>query len=140
MGASFDFSGGGADWDFDLSGAHGGVNNNFYITYPWEENCGISCYCDSGGNHDSQGRGCAELDWTENNGGCYQSTHWHDPEDGSDGSGYGGEGSMSAQIHGSAVYSGDGSSVDITSRTSRRLLMAAVLATAASASPLASEE
>lgn len=111
--ASFDFSGGGVEWDFDLSGAHNGVNNNFYVTYPWEENCGVSCYCDSGGNHDSQGRGCAELDWTENNGNCYQSTHWHDPEDGSDGSGYGGDGGISANIHGSAKYSDDGSSATI---------------------------
>lgn len=111
--ASFDFSGGGVEWDFDLRDAHNGINNNFYITYPWEENCGIKCYCDSGGNHDSQGRGCAELDWTENNGNCYQSTHWHDPEDGSDGSGYGGDGAITANIHGSAAYSTDGSSVEI---------------------------
>lgn len=112
--ASFDFSGGGAEWDFDLSGAHGGVNNNFYVTYPWEENCGISCYCDSGGNHDSQGRGCAEMDWTENNGGCFQATTWHDPEDGSDLGGYGGSGGISSQFHGSVKYNGDGSHVDIT--------------------------
>jgi len=112
--ASFDFSGGGASWDFDLSGAHGNVNNNFYLTYPYEENTGISHYCDSGGNHDSQGRGCAELDWTENNGGCHQATTWHDPEDGSDLGGYGGEGNINAQISAQVSYSGDGSSVDIT--------------------------
>jgi len=111
--ASFDFSGGGAEWDFDLSGAHGSVNNNFYVTYPWEENCGISCYCDSGGNHDSQGRGCAELDWTENNGNCYQATTWHDPEDGSDLGGYGGNGGIGAQIHGSAKYSSDGKNLNV---------------------------
>merc|ERR1712032_1109663 len=97
--ASFDFSGGGAAWDMDLEQAHGGVNNNFYLTYPYEENCGVSCYCDSGGNHDSQGRGCAELDWTENNGGCRQQTTWHDPEHGSDLSGYGEGGWIGKSIH-----------------------------------------
>jgi len=112
--ASFDFSGGGASWDFDLSGAHSNVNNNFYVTYPYEGNCGKPCYCDSGGNHDSQGRGCAELDWTENNGGCHQATTWHDPQDGSDLGGHGFEGGLSAQISAQVSYSGDGSKVDIT--------------------------
>lgn len=112
--ASFDFSGGGVTWDMDLSQAHNGVNNNFYVTYPYEENCGISCYCDSGGNHDSQGRGCAELDWTENNGGCYQATTWHDDESGGDGPGYGGNGGLSGgTVSMSAQYSADGSYVDI---------------------------
>jgi hypothetical protein len=90
------------------------VNNNFYVTYPYEENCGISCYCDSGGNHDSQGRGCAELDWTENNGGCFQATTWHDDEGGGDGPGYGGNGGLSGgTVSMSAQYSADGSHVDI---------------------------
>merc|ERR1712070_1145633 len=112
--AAFDFSGGGVTWDMDLSQAHNGVNNNFYVTYPYEENCGISCYCDSGGNHDSQGRGCAELDWTENNGGCYQATTWHDDESGGDGPGYGGNGGLGGGIVSmSAQYSSDGSHVDI---------------------------
>jgi len=112
--AAFDFSGGGATWDMDLSQAHNGVNNNFYLTYPYDENCGISCYCDSGGNHDSQGRGCAELDWTENNGGCFQATTWHDDTGGGDGPGYGGNGGLSGgTVSCSAQYSADGSHVDI---------------------------
>lgn len=113
--ASFDFSGGGAWWDMDLSGAHKGVNNNFYVTYPYEPNCGGSCYCDSGGNHDSQGRGCAELDWTENNGNCYAATTWHDAEDGSEGGGYGSHTNLGGGVNSySAVYSADGGHVDIT--------------------------
>merc|ERR1711937_82534 len=90
-------------------------NNNFYVTYPYEENCGISCYCDSGGNHDSQGRGCAELDWTENNGGCYQATTWHDDASGGDHGGYGGEGGLGGgTVHFSAKYSDDGSQLTVT--------------------------
>jgi hypothetical protein len=113
--ASFDFSGGGASWDMDLSEAHNGVNNNFYLTYPWSDNCGISCYCDSGGNHDSQGRGCAELDWTENNGHCYSATTWHNPSDGSDGGGHGDHTNLNGGTNSyKTAYSADGSNVDIT--------------------------
>jgi hypothetical protein len=109
--ASFDFSGGGATWDMDLSGAHGGVNNNFYVTYPNQPNCGIDCYCDSGGSV----AGCAEMDWTENNGGCFQATTWHDDASGGDHGGYGGNGGLSGgSIQCSAQYSADGSNVDIT--------------------------
>lgn len=109
--ASFDFTNGGATWEMDLSQAHGGVNNNFYVTYPGEENCGINCYCDSGGSV----AGCAELDWTENNGGCFQATTWHDDAAGGDHGGYGGNGGLSGgTIQCSAQYSADGSSVDIT--------------------------
>jgi hypothetical protein len=112
--ATFDFSGGGAWFDMDLSGAHKGVNNNFYVTYPYDT-CGINCYCDSGGNHDSQGRGCAEMDWTENNGNCYSATTWHDASDGSDGPGYGDHTNLNSGLNSySAVYSNDGSHVDIT--------------------------
>lgn len=113
--ASFDFTGGGAWYDMDLSNAHNGVNNNMYVTYPYSDNCGISCYCDSGGNHDSQGRGCAEMDWTENNGQCYSATTWHDSSDGSDGPGYGDHTNLNSGMNSySAVYSADGSKVDLT--------------------------
>lgn len=113
--ASFDFTGGGAWFDIDLSKAHNGVNNNVYITYPYSDNCGISCYCDSGGNRDSQGRACAEMDWTENNGQCYSATTWHDPSDGSDGAGYGDHTNLNGGMNSySAVYSADGTHVDIT--------------------------
>jgi len=45
----------------DLGGAHGGVNNNVYVTFPNN----VGQYCDSGGTG-----GCAELDFVENNGNC----------------------------------------------------------------------
>jgi hypothetical protein len=109
--ASFDFSGGGAEWDMDLSGAQGNVNNNFYITYP-SDHCGINCYCDSGGGAGIAG--CAELDWTENNGGCYQATTWHDDASGGDHGGYGGNGGLGGGlVHFSAKYSDDGSQLTV---------------------------
>jgi hypothetical protein len=108
--ASFDFSGGGAEWDMDLSGAQGNVNNNFYVTYP-SDHCGLNCYCDSGGSV----AGCAEMDWTENNGGCYQATTWHDDASGGDHGGYGGNGGLGGgTVHFSTKYSDDGSSITVT--------------------------
>lgn len=108
--ASLDFSGGGATWEMDLSGAHGGVSNNVCITYPSQPNCGIDCYCDSGGRV----AGCAELDWTENNGGCFQATTWHDDASGDDHTGYGKSGGLCGGIiQCSTQYSADGSHVDI---------------------------
>merc|ERR1712087_466006 len=59
--ASFNLAGGFMEFDMDLSGAHGGVNNNAYITFPSR----VGSYCDSGGTG-----GCAELDFIENNGNC----------------------------------------------------------------------
>lgn len=110
--ASFDFSGGGATWSMDLSGAHGGVNNNLYVTYPGGSgNPGIGNYCDSGGGAGI--RGCAEMDWTENNGGCFQATTWHDDAGGGDHGGYGGTGGIGSHIDCSTSYNGDGSHVDI---------------------------
>lgn len=110
--ASFDFSGGGMTWGMDLIGAHGSVNNNLYITYPGGDgNPGISNYCDSGGSAGI--RGCAEMDWTENNGNCWQATTWHDDTGGGDHGGYGGQGGISGNIDCSVQYSDDGSSVNI---------------------------
>merc|ERR1711920_658248 len=59
--ASYNLAGGFVEFDMDLGGAHGGVNNNFYITFPNS----VGNYCDSGGTG-----GCAELDFVENNGKC----------------------------------------------------------------------
>jgi len=99
-------------WSMDLGGAHGGVNNNLYITYPGGDgNPGISNYCDSGGGAGI--RGCAEMDWTENNGNCFQATTWHDDAGGGDHGGYGGSGGISGNIDCSVKYSDDGSNVNI---------------------------
>merc|ERR1712187_557155 len=90
--ASYNLAGGYIEWDMDLSGAHGNVNNNFYLTYPTRPNCGIDCYCDSGGCPP----GCAEMDLTENNGNCWQATTWHPDPNGGDHGGEAQEGGLSA--------------------------------------------
>merc|ERR1712066_674947 len=93
----------------DLSQAHGGVNTNLYVTFPHKPNCGISCYCDSGATG-----GCAEMDYTENNGGCFQATTWHEDAAGGDKSGHGGSGGLSGGVvHMKATYSADGNHLDM---------------------------
>merc|ERR1712014_324055 len=42
--ASYNLAGGFVEFDMDLGGAHGGVNNNVYVTFPTS----IGQYCDSG--------------------------------------------------------------------------------------------
>jgi len=107
--ASFDLKGGSVEWDMDLSQSHGGVNSNLYVTFPHKENCGKDCYCDSGATG-----GCAEMDYTENNGGCFQATTWHEDASGGDKPGHGGTGSMSGGVvHMKATYSADGSQLDM---------------------------
>jgi hypothetical protein len=92
----------------DLSNAHGGVNTNLYITFPHKPNCGLDCYCDSGATG-----GCAEMDFTENNGNCFAATTWHADANGNDHGGFGGNGGITSQIHVRAEWNHDGSSVDI---------------------------
>lgn len=77
--ASFDLSGGFIEFDMQLSGAHGGVNNNVYITFPTSPG---GRYCDSGAG--TPGPGCAELDFIENNGHCAAATTWHTDPGGGD--------------------------------------------------------
>merc|ERR1712232_1305393 len=108
--ASFNMAGGGyIEWDMDLSGAHGNVNNNFYLTYPSQPNCGISCYCDSGGS----APGCAEMDLTENNGNCWQSTTWHPNPSGSDHGGEAQEGGLAPQTHFKAEWDASGDNLNV---------------------------
>merc|ERR1719408_97783 len=107
--ASFDLKGGSIEWDMDLSQSHGGVNSNFYVTFPHQANCGKNCYCDSGATG-----GCAEIDFTENNGGCFQASTWHEDPSGGDKSGHGGTGGLSGGVvHMKATYSADGSSLSM---------------------------
>lgn len=110
--ASFNMVGGGyIEWDMDLGGAHGNVNTNFYLTYPSRENCGISCYCDSGGS----APGCAEMDLTENNGGCWQATTWHPRPDGSDHNGEAQEGGLSGgKVHFKAQWDASGNKLQVS--------------------------
>merc|ERR1711948_188202 len=80
--ASYNLAGGFVEFDMDLGGAHGGVNNNFYITFP----SSVGNYCDSGGTG-----GCAELDFVENNGNCAAATTFHTDPGGGDPGNVGGE-------------------------------------------------
>eukprot|EP00928_Gymnodinium_smaydae_P009986 TRINITY_DN1374_c0_g1_i1.p1 TRINITY_DN1374_c0_g1~~TRINITY_DN1374_c0_g1_i1.p1 ORF type:complete len:327 (+),score=52.99 TRINITY_DN1374_c0_g1_i1:77-982(+) len=98
---SFNLAGGSVEFDMDLSNAHGGVNNNVYATYPVDGHS----YCDSGGS----APGCAEYDWTENNGNCAQATTWHHDRGGSE---HGGEqyvGGLSNNVHVKVTWNNDGS-------------------------------
>merc|ERR1712113_1025952 len=107
--ASFDLRGGSFEWDMDLSKSHGGVNTNFYVTFPHQPNCGKDCYCDSGATG-----GCAEIDFTGNNGGCFQATTWHEDASGGDKSGHGGTGGISGgAVHMKASYSLDGTTLSV---------------------------
>jgi len=107
--ASFDLTGGYIEFDMNLTSAIGGVNNNFYLTYPQKPNSGIACYCDSGFTG-----GCAETDLTENNGGCFQQTTWHDDANGNDKSGHGGNGNLPAGVlHVKATWDQDTLNVQV---------------------------
>ena len=79
--ASLNLVGGFLKFDMEFSVAHGGVNNNLYATFPQKGNKGIGSYCVSGGSCSTC---CAEMDFTENNGHCFQATTWHTARDGSD--------------------------------------------------------
>jgi len=59
-------------FQIDTSGAHGGVNNNFYTSSP--ERSYFPNYCDIQANDSPQ---CMEMDIVENNGNCYSQTTWH---------------------------------------------------------------
>lgn len=114
--ASFNMAGGGyIEWDMELSGAHGNVNNNFYLTYPNHPNCGKACYCDSGGS----APGCAEMDLTENNGNCWQATTWHPDPSGADHNGEAQEGAITTNMHFKAQWdaSGDALTVNVGGNT-----------------------
>lgn len=90
----------------DLSNAHGKVNTNFYMTFPKDGHT----YCDSGGGCK---KCCAEMDFTENNGHCYQSTTWHSDRSGHDHGGKAKSGSISSKVHVKATWSSDGKSLDV---------------------------
>lgn len=112
--ASYDLRGGFVDFDMDLTNAHGGVNNNLYITFPHKPNCGSSCYCDSG-----PAGGCSELDFIENNGNCFAQTTFHTDPWGNEKGGHNiGTGGIGPHVHVHASWSADGNSltVDINGR------------------------
>jgi len=104
--ASYNLAGGFIEFDMDLTGAHGNVNNNFYLTFPRDGHS----YCDSGGSCTSC---CAEMDITENNGNCFQATTWHSDRSGGDHDGKAQTGGLSPQVHIKASWNSDGSSLGV---------------------------
>jgi hypothetical protein len=88
-----------------LAGAHGGVNNNFYITFP----SSVGNYCDSGGTG-----GCAELDFAENNGNCISATTFHTDPNGGDKDGTQYTGHISSNVHVRAEWNSGGDQLSVT--------------------------
>lgn len=105
--ASYNLAGGFIEFDMDLTGAHGNVNNNFYLTFPRDGHT----YCDSGGS--CGGSCCAEMDITENNGNCFQATTWHTDRGVSDHDGKAQTGGLSSRVHIKAAWSADGGSLGV---------------------------
>lgn len=104
--ASYNLAGGSVEFDMDLSKAHGKVNNNVYATFPKDGHS----YCDSGG----AAHGCAEFDWTENNGNCRQATTWHSNRDGKDHGGKQYQGSLGKDAHVKVTWSDDASTSHVS--------------------------
>jgi len=71
---TFNLLGGYVEFEIDTTGAHGGVNNNFYLVSPDPSYFSASNDCDI----QAQGKpGCMEMDIIENNGNCLAQTTWH---------------------------------------------------------------
>eukprot|EP00928_Gymnodinium_smaydae_P024532 TRINITY_DN19824_c0_g1_i1.p1 TRINITY_DN19824_c0_g1~~TRINITY_DN19824_c0_g1_i1.p1 ORF type:complete len:320 (+),score=30.22 TRINITY_DN19824_c0_g1_i1:42-1001(+) len=71
---TFNLLGGFVEFDLDTTGAHGGVNNNFYLVSPDPSYFSASNDCDI----QAQGKpACMEMDIIENNGDCLAQTTWH---------------------------------------------------------------
>lgn len=66
--------GGYMEFDMDTSGAHTGVNNNFYVTSPDPSYFSAKNDCDIQGQNKPS---CMEMDFVENNGNCIGQTTWH---------------------------------------------------------------
>merc|ERR1712050_236316 len=98
-------AGGFVEFDMDLGGAHGGVNNNFYIKFP----SSVGNYCDSGGTG-----GCAELDFVENNGNCVGATTFHTDPGGGDKGGTQYTGNIGNNFHVRAEWDQSGNTLSVT--------------------------
>lgn len=71
---TFNVLGGYVEFDYDTTGAHTGVNNNFYLVSPEPS------YFKATNDCDIQGQGkpaCMEMDIIEMNGDCEAQTTWH---------------------------------------------------------------
>ena len=88
----------------DLGGAHGGVNNNVYVTFPNN----VGQYCDSGGTG-----GCAELDFVENYGNCAAATTFHTDPNGGDKGGTQTVNGISSHVHVHASWDANGDTLTV---------------------------
>merc|ERR1712194_250032 len=102
--ASYNLAGGFVEFDMDLGGAHGGVNNNVYVTFPNN----IGQYCDSGGTG-----GCAELDFVENNGNCAAATTFHTDPNGGDKGGTQTVNGIGSHVHVHAKWDANGDTLTV---------------------------
>jgi len=93
------------EFDMELSGAHGNVNNNVYVTFPRS----VGNYCDSGGTG-----GCAELDFAENNGNCMSATTYHTDPSGGDHDGTQYTGGIGNNVHVRAEWDASGNTLGVT--------------------------
>lgn len=71
---TFNLLGGYIEFDMDTSGAHTGVNNNFYLVSPDPSFFQPTNDCDIQGQKKPS---CMEMDIVENNGNCLAQTTWH---------------------------------------------------------------
>ena len=104
--ASLNLVSGFLEYDMELSGAHGGVNNNLYATFPQGGNQGMgSCsIC------------CAEIDF------CFQATTWHTARDGNDHDGEARTGSIRNSVHIRADWTASNSFSDVVDSRRPRVL------------------
>jgi len=77
--AAYNMLGGSVEFDFDVSGAHRGVNVNIYTINPTiaGSKYHISDYCDGSLPDDGSVPWCPEVDWIESNGDCGGATTLH---------------------------------------------------------------
>lgn len=71
---TFNLLGGYIEFEMDTSGAHTGVNNNFYLVSPDPSYFKPTNDCDIQGQMKPS---CMEMDIVENNGNCLAQTTWH---------------------------------------------------------------
>lgn len=71
---TFNLLGGYIEFEMDTSGAHTGVNNNFYLVSPDPSYFKPTNDCDIQGQFKPS---CMEMDIVENNGNCLAQTTWH---------------------------------------------------------------
>lgn len=96
------------EFDINTTGAHTGVNNNFYLVSPDLKTFKATNDCDIQGQNKPS---CMEMDIVENNGNCLAQTTWHtwpNFNGDCDRSGCAGQKYRSGKTHIKAEFSADG--------------------------------